>query len=86
MSPQKPWVWLDMKRNQSKMVCFDNTPAEPSHGALYSVWKPDEPSNDKNEDCAYLEFGSKKWNDNKCDFGQGAGPLVLCQRERKKHG
>ena len=31
------WVWLGMKRKNGRMVWFDNTPAEPSEGALWCV-------------------------------------------------
>ena len=41
------WVWLGMKRKNGRMVWFDNTPAEPSEGALYSAWKNGEPRNKK---------------------------------------
>ena len=37
MSKQKPWVWLGMKRKHGKMLWFDDTPTEPSDGALYSA-------------------------------------------------
>ena len=86
MSRQKSWVWLGMERRHGKMVWFDDTPAEPSNGWPYSAWAANESNNRGNENCAYLNFGSKKWNDNKCDFGGGNGPLVLCQRERKMGG
>ena len=39
MSNQKPSVWLGMKRKRAKMVWFDDAPAEPSDGALYSAWE-----------------------------------------------
>ena len=84
MSAQKAWVWLGMKRKQDKMVWLDGTPAEPSHGALYSAWKKGEPSKNVNEDCAYLNFGDGGWNDFKCVHSPAAGPYVLCQKERKK--
>ena len=80
MSRQKVWVWLGMERRNGKMVCFDGAPAEPSSGALYSAWDTFEPSNGLNENCAYLDFGKKKWDDNICDFGKANGPLVLCQK------
>ena len=80
MSRQKVWEWLGMERRNGKMVCFDGAPAEPSSGALYSAWDTFEPSNGLNENCAYLDFGKKKWNDNICDFGKANGPLVLCQK------
>ena len=76
------WVWLGMKRENGKMVWFDNTPAEESEGAPYSEWKSGEPSNSGNEDCAYLSIGTGKWNDVKCDHGGNAGPYVLCQRKK----
>ena len=74
------WVWLGMKRKNGKMVWFDNTPAEPSDGALYSKWKNGEPSNNGNEDCAFLNIGTGEWNDEKCDHGGKPGPYVLCQK------
>lgn len=80
MSNQKPWVWLGMKRKRAKMVWFDDAPAEPSDGALYSAWEAYQPSNRNSENCAYIEFGHKKWNDDKCDFGKNNGPFVLCQK------
>ncbi|KAK2547218.1 C-type lectin domain family 4 member M, partial [Acropora cervicornis] len=80
------WVWLGMMRKQGKMVWFDNTPAEPSNRALYSAWGKKEPSNKKNEDCAYLDFHKKTWDDNKCDHTPSSGPSVLCQKKRKKDG
>ena len=86
MSNEKSWVWLGMERKQSKMVWFDDAPAEPSNGALYSAWKADEPSNTGNENCAYLSFPDKAWNDNKCNYGNNASPYVLCQREHKRSG
>ena len=85
MSNQKPWVWLGMKRTLGKMVWFDDAPAEPSDGALYSAWKANEPNNGQNENCAYLDIYGKTWNDYRCDLGNGSGPFVVCQRERKKH-
>ena len=63
------------------MVWFDNTPAEPSEGALYSAWNKGEPSKDADEDCAILDFHTRKWNNNKCDYGSG-GPYVFCQKIR----
>ena len=80
------WVWLGMKRYNGRMVWFDNTPAEPSNRALYSAWGEKEPSNKKNEDCAYLDFHKKTWDDNKCDHTPSSGPSVLCQKKRKKDG
>ena len=80
MSMQKVWVWLGMERRNGKIVWFDGAPAEPSSGALYSAWDTFEPSNGLKENCAYLDFGKKKWNDNICDFGKANGPLVLCQK------
>ena len=74
------WVWLGMKRENGKMVWFDNTPAEASEGALYSKWKIGEPSNKGNENCAFLSIGTGEWNDYKCDHGGSAGPYVLCQK------
>ena len=68
------------------MVWFDDTPTEPSYGALYSAWKTNEPSNNGNEDCAYMDFHSRRWTDNKCDYTPTAGPYVLCQKERYKDG
>ena len=85
MSEQKPWVWLGMQRKDSKMVWFDNTPAELSYGAPYSAWGKNEPSSQKHEICAYLNF-KDGWNNNKCDYGPNTGPLVLCQKERQKDG
>ena len=79
MSAEKVWVWLGMKRKQGKMVWFDDTPAETSNGAFYSAWKTNEPSNNGNEDCAYLDFHVKAWNDYKCNYVNQAGPFVLCQ-------
>ena len=70
--PKTDWVWLGMKRKQGEMVWFDNTPAESSDGAPY-------------EDCAYLNFDQRGWNDNKCDHSPNTGPYVLCQKERKKY-
>ena len=49
----KFWVWLGMKRKNGKMVWFDNTPAEPSEGALYSEWKNGEPSNKKKRELCF---------------------------------
>ena len=39
MSKEKVWVWLGMKRKHGKIVWFNDAPAEPSNGALYSAWK-----------------------------------------------
>ncbi|XP_015776013.1 PREDICTED: neurocan core protein-like [Acropora digitifera] len=84
MSEQKPWVWLGMKRKQGKMVWFDDTPAEPLDGALYSAWNKDEPSSQADEICAYMVFYSRRWNDNKCDYTFSLGPYVVCQKERER--
>ena len=73
------WVWLGMKRYNGSMFWFDNTPAEPTEGALYSAWRNGEPSNNGNEDCAFLDFHTLKWADNNCYYGSG-GPYVLCQK------
>ncbi|XP_067047790.1 CD209 antigen-like protein E [Acropora muricata] len=81
MSNQKPWVWLGMKRKLGKMVWFDDAPAEPSDGALYSAWKANEPSATGNENCAYLNFHEKTWNDYKCLYGNDPSPYVLCQKK-----
>ena len=75
------WVWLGMKRYNDKLVWFDNTTAEPSDGDLYSAWYNGEPSNNGNEDCAFLDFTSGKWKDDKCDRSSG-GPYVICQKIR----
>ena len=85
MSKEKPWVWLGMSRKQGKMVWFDDTPAESSHGAPYNAWNIGEPSNNENEDCAYMDFHHRGWNDNKCHYPSSSGPYVLCQEERKKN-
>ena len=74
------WVWLGMKRENGKMVWLDNTPAEPSDGALYSKWKSGEPSNKGKDNCAFLTIGTGHWNDEKCDHGGNGGPFVLCQK------
>ena len=74
------WVWLGMKRKNGKMVWFDNTPAEESEGAPYSEWKTGEPTNNGNEDCAFLSIGTGEWNDDKCDHHGSGGPYVLCQK------
>ena len=76
------WVWLGMKRDNGNMIWFDNTPAEASEGAHYSKWHFGEPSNNKNEDCAFLDIGTGEWKDEKCDHGVSAGPYVLCQKIR----
>ena len=80
MSKQKDWIWLGMTRKNRKMVWLDDTPAEPSDGALYSAWHRAEPSNKGNELCAYLSFHSREWNDNECVYANDRGPFVLCQR------
>ena len=77
---ERHWVWLGMERKNGRMVWFDNTPAEPSEGALYDAWNNNEPSKDGN--CAYLDFNNRKWNDDKCDRGGRASPNVLCQKIR----
>ena len=82
MSKQKSWVWLGMKRKHGKMVWFDDTPTEPSDGALYSAWKENEPSNNQNEDCAYMDFHSRGWTAYKCHYTPNTGPYVFCQKER----
>ena len=63
------------------MVWFDDTPAESSVGAPYNAWNINEPSNNKNEDCAkpYMDWHKKKWDDNKCDHTPSSGPFVLRQ-------
>ena len=86
MSKQKSWVWLAMERKEGKMVWFDGTPAESSDGAPYNAWRANEPSNQVNENCAYLGFKDGRWNDNKCNFTPDSGPSVLCKEERKKDG
>lgn len=83
VSKQKSWVWLGMEKNEGKMVWLDGTPAEPSHGALYSAWKMNEPSKKEKEHCAYLDLNDGGWNDFECP---APGPYVLCQRVRKKDG
>ena len=80
MSKQKDWIWLGMTRKNGKMVWLDDTPAEPSDGALYSAWHRAEPSNKLNELCGYLSFHSQKWNDNECVYAKDRGPFVLCQK------
>ena len=84
MSKRIVWVWLGMKRKQGKMVWFDNTPAEPSDGAPYNAWWAKEPSGQANENCAYMVFHNRGWNDDKCYYAPSSGPYVLCQKERKK--
>ncbi|XP_044170372.1 neurocan core protein-like [Acropora millepora] len=79
LSVGEVWVWLGMARKNGKMVWFDNTPAERSEGALYNAWNDGEPSSGGNEDCAFLDFHTLKWADNKCYYGSG-GPYVLCQK------
>ena len=86
ISKQKPWVWLGMQRKHGKMVWFDDTPTEPSDGGLYSAWNANEPSNNRDEDCAYMDFYSRRWTDNKCDYTPITGPYILCQKERYKDG
>ena len=68
-----------MKKKNDRMVWFDNTPAEQSEGALYNAWNSGEPNNNGNEDCAILDFHTRKWNDNPCDHGKD-GPYVFCQK------
>ena len=80
MSKQKDWAWLGMKRKNGKMVWLDDTPAEPSDGALYSAWKVNEPSKKGHEGCAYLNFHEIKWDDNKWDYRNNRSPYVLCQK------
>ena len=80
LSKEKSWVWLGMKRRNGKMVWLDDTPAEPSDGALYSAWQVNEPSKSGHEGCAYLNFYEKKWNDNSCHYPNMHGPYVLCQK------
>ena len=80
MSKQKDWIWLGMTRKKRKMVWLDDTPAEPSDGALYSAWYRAEPSNYRNELCAYMSFYSREWNDIKCIYANDRGPFVLCQK------
>ena len=70
------WVWLGMKRKNGRMVWFDNTPVDE---ALYSAWNEGEPSKGENDDCAFLDFHTRKWNDEKCEHRDG-GPYVLCQK------
>ncbi|XP_067048265.1 versican core protein-like isoform X2 [Acropora muricata] len=86
MSNGKAWAWLGMKREWDKMVWFDNTPAEPLGGALYSAWNANEPSSQPSESCAYINFHDRGWNNNICDYRSSAGPFVLCQKKRRKYG
>ena len=86
MSNGKAWAWLGMKREWGKMVWFDNTPAEPLGGALYSAWNANEPSSQPSESCAYINFHERGWNNNICYYSSSAGPFVLCQKKRKKYG
>ena len=79
MSKQKSWVWLGMKRKHGKMVWFDNTPAEPSYGALYSAWNANEPSSAAGEICAYMQFHDRARN-NKCDYTPSRGPFCRLQK------
>ena len=81
MSKQIVWVWLGMERKRGKMVWFDNTPAEPSDGAPYNAWWAKEPSGQANENCAYMVFYNRGWNDDKCYYPPSPGPYVLCQKE-----
>ena len=80
MSAEKTFVWLGMKRKHGKMVWFDDAPAEPSNGALYSAWRKGEPTNQSDEKCAYLDFNARTWNDNKCVHPASQGPFLLCQK------
>ena len=73
------WAWLGMKRKNGRMVWLDNTPAESSEGALYDAWGSGEPSYIGNENCAILNFHTRKWNGFKCDHSN-LGPYVLCQK------
>ena len=82
LSVGEVWVWLGMARKNGRMVWFDNTPAERSEGALYNAWNDGEPSNGRNEDCAFLDFHLRKWNDEKCDRVGSGSPNVLCQKIR----
>lgn len=80
MKMSEQWVWLGMKRIQGKMVWCDDTPADPSNGASYNAWITNEPSYNVNENCAYLDFNARAWNDDKCNYPAGLGPYVLCQK------
>ena len=50
------------------------------HSTAHGKLEIGEPSNSGNEDCAFLYFLFRKWNDNKCDDGGNLGPYVLCQK------
>ncbi|XP_015763731.1 PREDICTED: C-type lectin domain family 4 member M-like [Acropora digitifera] len=86
MSAKKSWIWLGMRRKQRRMVWSDGTPAESPDGALYSAWNKGEPSSGVDENCAYLNFHDRGWNDNKCHYTASSVPYVLCQEERNKNG
>ena len=79
---RRRWVWLGMTRNQSGFFWFDGSPAEPSHGALYSAWKKNELNSNHqgNENCAFLDLRRKEWRDYKCSDVHSA--YVICQKER----
>ena len=79
---KKQYVWLGMEGNKSGFFWFDGSPAEPSHGALYSAWKNNdlEIPNWKHKKCAFLELNTKKWRDHICIYKKNI--YVLCQKGR----
>ena len=73
-------VWLGMRRNQSGFFWFDGSPAEPSDGEVYSAWRENELNSNLQgkENCAFLDLGSKKWIDYKCNRVNNG--YVICQK------
>ena len=83
---KEQYVWLGMERNKSGFFWFDGSPAEPSHGALYSAWKNNELERGDwmDEKCAFLELNTKKWRDHHCIYKKNI--YVLCQKRRAWSG
>ena len=84
MSDKKIWVRLGMRRKQGKIVWFDDTPAEPSDGALYNERNTDDPSSEASEICASMNFLDRGCNNSKCDYNPFQGPSDLCQNSKGK--
>ncbi|XP_019638459.1 PREDICTED: neurogenic locus notch homolog protein 1-like [Branchiostoma belcheri] len=64
--PNSPTYWIGLSDLATEGVWLweDGTPHDKN--ADYNRWLPGEPNNEGEEDCTYIEGGSRGWNDWKC--------------------
>ena len=72
--PPDIWIGYNDKQNEGKWKWTDGEKL-----TSYVPWRPNQPDNWENEDCATLWVSTGEWNDLSCDRGQDNKEPFICE-------